>query len=195
MQSQNNLAEGKVDSNLVEGSHGGQVFTDMVLVADQEPNTPSPSKRSLEPEVSPEKRGQPEWTRRLRQKSTVQLRVTQALLQDVEAAQQWYGTAEQGNPLQKTYSKDPVTECEFCHVQKHTTKWCIRLNGNGKRRATGSTCYSCYRASITLGLPRSVRILKDVPAAKRLLVLKSLEDRAIRKAQAVDDVCQCCECS
>lgn len=152
--------------------------------------TTTPNKRPFEPlEVSPDKMPVPEWNRRLRHKTTVKLVVTEAIQQELQKQEEWFGAAEQGNPLRKNFGYEPCPECQICGARKHSAKWIYRVGGKG-RTVTGGTCYSCWRATCLLGVSRSVHILKASPAALRLVQLASREVRNELKAQGLD-VCTC----
>ena len=136
----------------------------------------------------------PQFKRRLREKTSVEVTVSPAFRAKLCEAEKTCGLGGQGNPERKFFSHEALPLCSICAVPRHSSKWIYRLSGSGKRVTTGSICYCCWKASRDLNIPRGLAVLQMVPDVKLALKLKA---RALRHQLRVqqDDECTCFKCS
>ena len=158
--------------------------------------TPAKRQRELELEVTPVKSANNAiHTRRLKQKSTVHVRLSEsarAQLADLISRHGLKGS--QGNPQREQFLHTPVPACKICGRAKHSTRWATRQNASGRSVVSGSLCLACIMGCKTLDVPKNWQILEACPEAVHAIRAQGHHIHH-EWSQNGHHVCKCYECA
>ena len=157
--------------------------------------TPQKPAREEEVQVTPVKCTVVGHTRRLKQKSTVHVRISESARAHMAHVISKLGCKGlQGNPCREQFLHMPIPDCRICGRKKHATRWATRQNNSGRSIVSGSLCLACIMACKILDVPKSWHILEDCPEALHAITCQShaIHHEWTRSGHAE---CKCYECT